>query len=85
MLFANSLDYRQQSIIKSCETAQKDIDYDLIEFWVVMNMMYSDCYLVAKKFDITIFDFCVEMAKTFLDNKNVQDNKLMNYFSCLVK
>lgn len=65
--------------------SQKDIDCDPIEFWVAMNMIYSDYYLVAKKFNMNTPDFYVEMAKAFLDDKDVQDNKLENYFSYVVK
>ncbi len=65
--------------------SQKNIDCDPVEFWVAMNMMYSDYYLVAKKFNMNTPDFYVEMAKAFLDDKDIQDNKLENYFSYVVK
>ncbi len=85
LLLANSSNYCKNLVIKSYEMAQKDIDCDPIEFWIAMNMMYSDYYLVAKKFNMNTPDFYAEMAKAFLDDKDVQDNKLMNYFSYVVK
>lgn len=64
--------------------AQQDINCDPIEFYVAMNMMYSDYMKVAKKLGVNKIDFYACMAKAFLDDKDVSPGKLRRYFDSVV-
>lgn len=65
--------------------AQKGVTYDPVKFWVAMNMMYSDYFSVAKKFNINNTDFYVELAKAFLDDKDAAPGKLARYYEFVVR
>lgn len=66
--------------------AQRKLSYDPIEFWVSMNLIYSDYSKVAKKLGLGgSMDFYVEMAKAFLDDQDASPNKLSNYYNHIVK
>ena len=65
--------------------AQKSVDCDPLEFWVAMNMVYSDYFGVAKKFNINNTDFYVELAKAFLDDKDAGEGKLARYYEFVVR
>lgn len=65
--------------------AQKGVDCDPLEFWVAMNMVYSDYFGVAKKFNINNTDFYVELAKAFLDDKDAGKDKLARYYEFVVE
>lgn len=56
-----------------------------IDFYVMMNAMYSDYYEVAKKFGATSPDFFAEMAKAFICDKDAVKNKTAMYHDYLVK
>jgi len=64
---------------------QKGVTCDPVEFWVAMNMVFSDYYSVAKKLNVNNTDFYVEMAKAFLDDKDAQPDKLARYYEYVVK
>lgn len=64
---------------------QKGIQADPAEFFLAMNMMYSDYCKVAKKMNINTVDFYSGMAKAFLDDKDGGKNKLMKYFRYVVE
>lgn len=61
---------------------------DLSEYcwWVTMNMLYSDYYNVAKKYNLVSADFFGNMAKAFLFDKDAGSarEKLSRYYSCVV-
>lgn len=65
--------------------AQKGVTGEPVEFWVTLNMVYSDYCKVAKKLGLNTMDFYVEMAKAFLDDKDAGDDKLMRYYEYVVK
>lgn len=65
--------------------AQKGIECDPTEFFVAMNMIYSDYCEVAKKLGVNTVDFCAKMAKAFLDDKDSQPDKLSLYYEYIVK
>lgn len=65
--------------------AQKGIDADPTEFYVAMNMMYSDYCKAAKKLGVNEADFYACMAEAFLDDKDAQPDKLARYYACIVK
>ena len=65
--------------------AQKNIDADPIEFYLAMNMMYSDYCKVAKKLNVNSTDFYAHMAKAFLEDKDAGGrDKLMRYYKYVV-
>ena len=64
---------------------QKNIMCDPVEFWVSMNMMYSDYYTVAKKLNINNADFYASMAEAFLKDPDAHENKLARYYSIVAK
>ena len=57
----------------------------LVEFYAVMNMLASDYYKVAEKFDVLEDDFFVCMAKAFIDDKDAVKDKVAAYYECIVK
>lgn len=64
---------------------QKMLPYDDISLWLALNLVWSDFYPAAKKFNVNNTEFYIEMAKSFLDDKDAKPNKLENYFECVVK
>lgn len=65
--------------------AQKGIDCDPVQFWLAMNMVYSDYVKVAKKLGVNSVDFYACMAEAFLNDKDAQPDKLARYFKYVVK
>ena len=65
---------------------QRNMTGDPVEFWVAMNMMYSDYCKVAKKLGVNSVDFYAEMAKAFLEDKDTGvPDKLTAYYENVVK
>lgn len=64
---------------------QKMLNLDPLETWVALNMIYSDYYPVAKKFNVNNTEFYLEMAKAFLEDKDADPGKLQKYFEYVVK
>lgn len=64
---------------------QKKIDCDPIEFYVTMNMMHSDYYNVAKKFNVNNTEFYADLAEAFLCDKDADEDKLVRYYECIVE
>ena len=64
---------------------QKMLDLDPLETWVAINMVWSDYYPVAKKFNVNNTEFYLEMAKAFLQDKDASPEKLQKYFEYVVK
>lgn len=58
---------------------------DPAEFYLAMNMMYSDYYSIANRFGMNTVDFYSSMAKAFLDDKDAGKDKLAKYFTYIVK
>lgn len=58
---------------------QRGIQCDPLEFYVAMNMMYSDYVKAAEKVDCSSMDFYACMAKAFLDDKDARPDKLARY------
>lgn len=63
---------------------QRGMDCDPLEFYVTMNMMYSDYVQIAKNHGVNSVDFYADMAKAFLDDEDAVDDKLMAYYECVV-
>ena len=64
---------------------EKDFEGDKLELWVTMNMMYSDYFKVAKKFNVNNTDFYLELSKAFLNDKDAGEEKLFKYFEYVVE
>ena len=64
---------------------QRGIDCDPLEFFVTMNMMYSDYCKAAEKANASSMDFYAYMSKAFLDDKDAQPDKLERYYHCIAK
>lgn len=64
---------------------QKGINCDPLEFWVTLNMMYSDYLPVAQKANANNIDFYTNMAKAFLDDKDAVNGKLAHYYEYIVE
>lgn len=64
--------------------AQQGIECDPIEFYLAINMMYSDYVKVAKKLGVNKVEFYACMAKAFLDDRDAGPDKLGRYFEYVV-
>ena len=56
-----------------------------VEFWAVMNALYSDYYAVAKKYNMLNPDFFADMAMAFINDKDAVKNKAAVYYECIVE
>lgn len=66
--------------------AQKGVECDPLEFWLALNMMYSDYCKVFRKYGVgDKIDFYVDMAKAFLDDKDAYPDKLTRYYDSVVR
>ncbi len=63
----------------------RDIQCDPLEFYVAVNMMYSDYSKAAEKIGCSNMDFYAYMAQAFLDDKDAQKNKLAKYYEYVVE
>ena len=64
---------------------QKGIQHDDLTWYVAMNLMNSDYYAVAKKFNVNNMDFYIGLAQAFLDDKDAAEDKLYSYYKHIVK
>lgn len=64
---------------------KRQVDADPIEFWVTMNMLYSDYCKVVKQHGITSVDFYADLAKAFLEDEDAVEGKLMAYYEYCVE
>lgn len=64
---------------------QRGIKGDTIEYWVILNSLYSDYCGVLKKHNANNMDVYVDMAAAWLKDKDAVDNKAAKYFHYIVK
>lgn len=64
---------------------KKQLDCAQHDFWVTMNMLYSDYAPVAKKFGVDNADFYACLAEAFLDDEDAVRDKLAVYYNCIVE
>lgn len=57
----------------------------MIDFYAIMNAMYSDYSKVAEEFGVEEPEFFAAMAKAFLDDKDAVKNKAAVYYHCIVE
>lgn len=65
--------------------SQRGVKGDVLEYWVVLNIMYSDYCGVLKKHGANNMDVYVDMAKAWLEDKDAMDGKAARYFQYIVK
>ena len=64
---------------------QRGINADPVEFFAVLNSVYSDYYTVAKKHNVHNIDFYIDIAKAWLDDKDAVPDKAAAYYEYVVK
>lgn len=64
---------------------QRNVTADPVEFYAIVNAMYSDYCEVAKKHNVHNTDFYVDLAKAWLNDKDAMPNKAAMYYACVVK
>lgn len=64
---------------------QRSIAADPLEWWVAMNMIYSDYCTAAEKLGTSTVEFYAGMARAFLDDKDAQPEKLGRYYEYIVE
>lgn len=64
---------------------QRKLDVDEVEFFAVLNAMYSDYCKVAKKHNVNNMDFYVDLAMAWLQDEDAVPDKAMMYYECIVK
>ena len=57
----------------------------IVEFFAVMNAMYTDYCKVAKKFGVDKVEFYADLAKAFMADKDAMPGKVKTYFECIAK
>lgn len=65
--------------------AQRNISGSPYDFWLALNMMYSDYSAVAKKMGVNTVEFYACMADAFLNDKDAVDDKLAAYYEYVVQ
>lgn len=60
------------------------LNVDPVEFYVAMNMMFSDYCGIARKYGVDNPEFYAHMAKAFLNDKDAGPGKLAKYFEIVV-
>lgn len=65
--------------------AQKGIQYDPWEFFVILNAMYSDYCAVLKKHGVNTIDLYVDLACTWLNDSDAMPDKASRYYEYVVK
>ena len=53
-----------------------------LEFWAVMNMMYSDYAETAKKHGVSTLDFFADMARAWMKDPDAVKHKTAAYIAC---
>lgn len=64
---------------------QRGIDCDPLEFYAVLNAVYSDYCAVAKRHGVNKPEFYIDMAKAWIDDQDAAKGKAARYFHYIVK
>lgn len=56
-----------------------------IDFYAIVNAMYSDYHEVAKKHGVDSPDFYADLAKAWLEDEDAVRNKAYVYYDCIVE
>lgn len=60
-------------------------EYDQLQFYAVLNSIYSDYCAVANKYGVNKPEFYIDMAKAWIDDADAAENKAARYFAHIVK
>lgn len=60
-------------------------DQEMIDFYAIVNAMYSDYSQVAKKFGVDKPDFYACLAKAFIEDKDAVEGKVLKYYEYITK
>lgn len=58
---------------------------EIIEFWAVINALYSDYCKVARKYGVDKIEFWADLAKAFIRDKDAEPGKVRLYYECIAK
>lgn len=58
---------------------------EVIDFFAVLNALYTDYGKVAKKFGFDRMEVWAEMAKAFIHDKDAEPGKVKLYYECITK
>lgn len=58
---------------------------EIIEFWAVINALYSDYCKVARKYGVDKVEFWADLAKAFIRDKDAEPGKVRLYYECIAK
>lgn len=61
----------------------RNINCDPAEFYAVLNMMYSDYAAIAQRYGAAIEDFCANMARMFINDKDAPEGKVRLYYTMM--
>lgn len=64
---------------------QRSIDADPVEFWAILNALYSDYCAVLKKHGLGSMELYADLAAAWLNDKDAVPNKAAMYYECIVK
>ncbi len=67
------------------EMQQRSIQCDPIEFWAVINSIYSDDVAIAKKHNINTMDYYMDRARAWLEDKDAVRDKAAAYYEYVVQ
>lgn len=57
----------------------------IIDFFAIMNAMYTDYCAVAEKYGVNDVDFYTDLAIAFINDPDAQDGKVKKYYDCIAK
>lgn len=57
----------------------------VVEFFAIMNALYSDYCKVAKKYGVDKTDFWADLAKAFIHDKDAKSGKVKMYYECIAE
>lgn len=57
----------------------------VVEFYAVMNALYTDYCKVAKKYGVDKVDFWADLAKAFMHDKDAGEGKVKKYYEYIAK
>ena len=64
---------------------QRGYDHKPRDFWLAMNVMYSDFGKVAQKHNLDKPEFFADLADAFLTDPDAQTGKLARYYRDIVQ
>lgn len=58
---------------------------EVVDFYAVLNALYTDYGKVARKYGFDKMDVWAEMAKAFIHDKDAEPGKVKTYYECIAK